>query len=33
MLEAYGYEPRIPDETAVQTATEIWLGSIRRGGD
>ncbi len=33
MLDAYGYSPRISDETAVQTITEIWLGVINRGGN
>ena len=32
LVDAYGHEPRIPVETAVQTLSEIWLGTIRRGG-
>jgi AcrR family transcriptional regulator len=30
LLDAYGREPRIPPETAVQTLTEIWEAVIRR---
>ena len=32
MLDAYGYKPRVTEEVAVNTMTEIWVGAIRRGG-
>jgi AcrR family transcriptional regulator len=32
LLDAFGHEPRIPVETAVETLSEIWLGTIRRDG-
>jgi AcrR family transcriptional regulator len=28
LLDAFGREPRVSDETAVQTLTEIWLGVV-----
>jgi TetR/AcrR family transcriptional regulator, ethionamide resistance regulator len=30
LLDAFGREPRVPPETAVQTLTEIWEAVIRR---
>ena len=31
LTEAYGREPRVPPEVAVQTLTEIWDAVIHRG--
>ena len=28
LLDAFGREPRVSTDTAVQTLTEIWLGVI-----
>jgi AcrR family transcriptional regulator len=33
LLDAFGREPRVPAETAVQTLTEIWAALIYRGED
>jgi hypothetical protein len=30
LLDAFGREPRVPRETALQTLTEIWEAVIRR---
>ncbi len=30
LLDAFGREPRISVETAVETLTEIWVAVIRR---
>ena len=30
LLDAFGREPRVSPETAVQTLTEIWVAVIRR---
>jgi TetR/AcrR family transcriptional regulator, ethionamide resistance regulator len=33
LLDAFGREPRVSEETAVQTLTEIWAALINRGED
>ena len=30
LLDAFGREPRVEPETAVQTLTEIWVGLVSR---
>ena len=33
LLDAFGREPRVSPETAIQTLTEIWFAMIHRNGD
>ena len=33
LLDAFGREPRVSAETAIQTLTEVWLAVIHRNGD
>jgi AcrR family transcriptional regulator len=33
LLDAFGREPRVSHETAVQTLTEIWVAVLHRAGD
>lgn len=30
LLDAFGHEPRVPDEVAVQTLSELWLAAMGR---
>ena len=33
LLDAFGREPRVSAETAIQTLTEVWFATIHRDGD